>query len=74
LSANDPVFKVTVGNIVAYLATKISDKFDIPIDRAIVFSLRSHTYKLLNNPNTGLYWDSLSESLDRLEAEYRQVA
>lgn len=61
----DEIIDNAIGNISGYIVTTVSKKLDCPAaDISEAFS-ESDIYALLQDKETGYYWDSMSEIIDK---------
>ncbi|MDR0876625.1 MAG: hypothetical protein LBN21_01115 [Treponema sp.] len=69
LELTDTLIEGAIDSISGFIVAKAADSLHKPVDEVMDIFLQSNTYKLLSNKNTGLYWDSLSETLDMFMGE-----
>jgi hypothetical protein len=62
LELTDALIEGAVDSIAGFIAAKAAEELNKPLAEVIEMFLLSHTYTLLSDKETGLYWDSLSET------------
>jgi len=56
--ATDSIIAATIDNTTGYIANILHDREQKTIQDALQEFIHSHTYELLANKETGLYWES----------------
>jgi len=69
LELTDELIQATVNNITGYIVASVAKQQNRNIEEVFSEFIRSKTYALLQDKDTGLYWDSISETMDRYLAE-----
>jgi hypothetical protein len=64
LELTEALIEGTIDNITGFIAAKVAKQFNKPLDEIMDIFLSSHTYELLGDKDTGLYWDSLPETFN----------
>jgi hypothetical protein len=57
--------------ISGYIVSKIASETGKPIEEVTETFFASHIYTLLSDAETGYYWDSISELIDKFKAEQK---
>ena len=65
----DELIQATVNNITGYIVASVAKRQKRKTEDVFSEFLRSKTYILLQDKDTGMYWDSISETMDRYLAE-----
>ena len=69
LELADELIQATVNNITGYIVASVAKRQKRKTEDVFSEFLRSKTYILLQDKDTGMYWDSISETMDRYLAE-----
>jgi len=69
MELTDELIQGAVNSITGFIVNYVSEKQGKPIDEVIERFIASETYALLNDKNTGLYWDSIPATIDMFLAE-----
>ena len=65
----DDAIDVAIDNISGYIVSVIAKETGKSIDEITEAFLASDTYLLLSDKETGYYWDSISELVDKFKGE-----
>ena len=65
----DQVINCAIDNISGYIVSVVAAQTGKPIEEITENFLSSDTYMLLSNAETGYYWDSISELIDKFKSE-----
>ena len=69
MELTDELIQATVNNITGYIVASVAKRQKRKTEDVFSEFMRSKTYTLLQDKDTGLYWDSISETMDRYLAE-----
>ena len=69
MELTDELIQATVNNITGYIVASVAKRQKRKTEDVFSEFLRSKTYILLQDKDTGMYWDSISETMDRYLAE-----
>jgi hypothetical protein len=72
LELTDALIEGAIDSITGFIVARAVKEFDKPVAQVMEFFLLSNTYKLLSDKETGLYWDSLSETYNMFIEEMKQ--
>jgi hypothetical protein len=64
LELTETLIDGAIDSIIGFIAAKAAAQLHKPVAEIMDIFLLSNTYKLLSNKDSGLYWDSLPETLD----------
>jgi hypothetical protein len=62
LELTDALIEGAIDSITGFLVAKAAEELGKPLAEVMELFLLSHTYALLSDKETGLYWDSLTET------------
>jgi hypothetical protein len=62
LELTDALIEGAIDSITGFIVARAVKEFGKPVAQVMECFLLSDTYKLLSDKETGLYWDSLSET------------
>jgi hypothetical protein len=62
LELTDTLIEGAIDSITGFIVAKSAKQLNKPVAEMMEVFLVSHTYKLLSDKTTGLYWDSLPET------------
>jgi len=65
----DDAIDVAIDNISGYIVSVVAKDTGKSIDEITEAFLASDTYSLLNDKETGYYWDSISELVEKFRTE-----
>ena len=71
---NDKLIQGTIDGISGFIVASASARLGKSVEETQELFLASKTCAMLNNKETGLYWDSILETLDNFLAEVRHPA
>lgn len=66
---NDKTIDSAIDNISGYIVATVAEQMSRPIEEVSYKFFLSDTYAQLSDKETGYYWDSLSELIDKFIAE-----
>jgi hypothetical protein len=73
LELTDALIEGAIDSITGFITAAAAQEFDKPIAEVMELFLLSDTYKILSNKETGLYWDSLSETYNMFTQEMKET-
>jgi hypothetical protein len=62
LELTEALIEGTIDSITGFIVARAAGQLNKPLDEIMDAFLLSHTYELLCDKDTGLYWDSLPET------------
>jgi hypothetical protein len=62
LELTDDLIEGVIDSIAGFIVAKAAEQYNKPIAEVMNAFLVSHTYQLLSDKDTGLYWDNLSDT------------
>jgi len=65
----DEVIDAAIDNISGYIVSVVASQTGRPIKKVSEAFFSSNTFALLGDKETGYYWDSLNELIDKFSAE-----
>jgi hypothetical protein len=74
LELTDALIEGAVDSITGFMAAKAAEELHRPLAEAMEAFVSSHTYTLLSDTETGLYWDSLPETYQMFMREINSPA
>ncbi|WP_010257943.1 hypothetical protein [Treponema primitia] len=69
MELTEALIEGAIDSITGFIVAKAATQLHRPVVELMDRFLLSNTYKLLCNKDTGLYWDSLPETLDMFMRE-----
>jgi hypothetical protein len=66
---NDEIIDMAINNIGGYIVSVVSAQTGKPLEEVSEAFFLSETYELLSEKETGYYWDSLGELIEKFTAE-----
>jgi hypothetical protein len=66
---DESVIESTIASTSAFIVARMAEEVGRPAEEVALLFQRSKTAALLRNPNTGHYWDSIPELLERFKDE-----
>jgi hypothetical protein len=73
LELTDALIEGAIDSITGFITAEAAKEFDRPIAEVMELFFLSDTYKILSNKETGLYWDSLSETYNMFTQEMKET-
>ena len=70
----DETIDAAIDNISGYIVSVVASQIGRPIEEVSEAFLASDAYALLGDKETGYYWDSISELIDKFIAETCRAA
>jgi hypothetical protein len=62
LELTDDLIEGAIDSITGFVVARAAEQYNKPVAEVMNAFLVSHTYKLLSDKETGLYWDNLSDT------------
>jgi hypothetical protein len=72
LELTDALIEGAIDSITGFIVAEAAKESGKSLVEVMEFFLTSNTYKLLSNKETGLYWDSLSETYNMFMQEMKE--
>jgi hypothetical protein len=64
MQLTDNLIQATIDSISGYIIAETAKEQHLPLEAVAERFFKSHTYKLLSDKETGLYWDSIPTTLN----------
>ncbi|MDR0846321.1 MAG: hypothetical protein LBN08_02290 [Lactobacillales bacterium] len=62
MQLTDEIISSATDGIIGFIIAQYAEDFELPLLEAAMRFYLSNTYQLLQDPLTGLYWDSIPET------------
>jgi pantothenate kinase type III len=72
MELTDELIQGAIDSITGYIVSVVAEQQNKSIEEVMEKFIASKTYALLANKDTGLYWDSIAETIDLFLAEDNQ--
>ncbi len=72
MQLTDDLITGTINSISGFIVAKYAEEFKVPLDLAMETFLNSNTCKLLNDKQTGFYFDSIPEVFEMFLKEVKE--